>query len=575
MPIPLFWVISSRLPPPRSIGRALGWLCLLPTAASATPGAPSGSVEREPLEWSSRIRSPARAPDASTAAPAPLVLGTRDGLQVVLFPSPRPHVLRVLPAVVVVLRAGAPVPAELAVRGLHLGGRSWRWPATEPVLAAQRWATHPAVEAAEPDLLLPQRSTAFDDPDYGGQWYLERLHMESLFAVSLGTAETRVAVIDSAIEIAHPDLADAVEAPLDTIDGDEDPSPVRGEFCPDGVERICDEHGTAVSGIIAARANNGVGVVGLCAECTLVPIRLITEGETPLSADVRDFEHAIEQDAAVINNSWGFTDSTPVPRSLAAVIHRAARETRGGLGAVVVFAAGNDDRVLEDDELTGLDDILCVSAADSYGRPTAYTNRGASVDVCAPSATVTLAPGGGTLTTFGGTSAAAPVVSGIAAWALSVAPELSATELRALIIETAVQSPLITPDESGHHPIYGFGMINPEALLARLLPSLPDAGVPDATVPSGDASAPPEVENVDARSADAAAPEPEATADAGESEDATATPGGSDASSNGATCQAAIGGSAAGTKSIWALVALLVSFRRRARRQRPRACGPQ
>lgn len=500
-------------------------------------------------------------PVAAAAAPppAPLVLGTRDGLEVVLFPTPRPHVLRVLPAAVVVLRSGAPVPAELAARAESLGGRSWRLPAAEPVAEAARWAAHPAVEAADPDMLVPRRRTDFDDPGYGGQWYLEKLKAEALFAVSLGTPDTHVAVIDSATDIAHPDLVDAVSAPWDTVDEDADPSPNRGDFCPDGVNAICDEHGTAVSGIIAARANNGTGIVGLCPQCTLVPIRLISDGETPISADVRAFEHAIEQNAAVINNSWGFVEATPAPRALAAVIHRAATETRGGLGAVVVFAAGNDDRMLEDDELTGLPDVLCVSAADSYGRPTAYTNRGPSVDVAAPSATVTLAPGGGMTQTFGGTSAAAPVVSGLAAWALSVAPEMTAADLRALLVETAVQSPLITPDENGHHDVYGFGMVDPTAMLARLAPPEPDAGVlPDAAAIA------------DATPADAApqpadvGPDPSVDADAPGEADAAATTS-ARSGGGGGGCQAGVGRSGAAS-GFGALALMLLAGARRARR---------
>ncbi|MFO0003217.1 MAG: S8 family serine peptidase, partial [bacterium] len=134
-----------------------------------------------------------------------------------------------------------------------------------------------------------------------------------------------------------------------------------------------------------------------------------------------------------MNNSWGFTEAIPVPDTLAEVIRRAATEPRDGLGALVVFAAGNDNRTIEDDELQALPEVLCVSATDSYGYPTNYTNTGPSVDVAAPSATVSIAPEEGTTTTFGGTSAAAPVATGLAAWAVSQDPSLSAAELMELL----------------------------------------------------------------------------------------------------------------------------------------------
>lgn len=156
-------------------------------------------------------------------------------------------------------------------------------------------------------------------------------------------------------------------------------------------------------------------IVGLCPECSRVPIKLLGDGDTPLSTAVAAFKYAIAQNVAVINNSWGYADAADVPPPLADVLSRATTETRGGLGALVVFAAGSDDRSLRDGEMTGLPGVLCVSAVDHDGNPTNYTNFGSTVDVAAPSATVSLAPGGGTTETFGCTSAAAPVVSGLAA----------------------------------------------------------------------------------------------------------------------------------------------------------------
>jgi len=375
------------------------------------------------------------------------------------FRFARGPILQTLPAVVVTTAPGAEPPAG----AVWLGGRSWRLPtqdhqgAIDTALALQG---QPGIAAAFPDVLLPRRrASTFNDPNYAGQWYLEKLGAEALFAHSLGDPSVRVAVIDSGIDTDHPDLADAVVAPYDAWSDDDDPRPDDGEFCYGG-GGICDEHGTAVSGVIAARANNDVGIVGLCAECTLIPIKMLGEGSGALSSDIAAFEHAIAEDAAVINNSWGFTESIPVPAPLAAVIERAATEPRGGLGAVVVFAAGNDNREIDDDELQALPTVLCVSATDSYGQYTQYTNEGDAVDLSAPSATVSIAPGGELTTTFGGTSAAAPVVSGVAAWLLSVRPDLSAAEVRAILVDTAAPSPLVTHDEDGHHPIYGYGELN-------------------------------------------------------------------------------------------------------------------
>ena len=334
-------------------------------------------------------------------------------------------------------------------------------------------------ESAWVDMKLAQkaREISFEDEHFGGQWYVEYLEMEQLWEHSLGDVDTIVAIIDSGIDIYHPDLINKVIAPYDAHDDDNDPSPNPGEYCWNSDTDICDEHGTAVAGITLAQANQ-TGIVGLCPECSLVPIKMLGDTMGELSADIAAFEHAIAQDAAVINNSWGFTEVVQVPQPLREVIARAATETRGGLGSVVVFAAGNDGREVQDGELCTLPEILCVSAIDSYGRPTAYTNFGDSIDVAAPSATVSIAPNDELTTNFGGTSAAAPVVSGIASWIVSVHPEMSAQEITDLIIDTAQQSPLITPDENGHHPSYGFGIISPLTIKEVFYPVIEETEEP-------------------------------------------------------------------------------------------------
>ena len=305
-----------------------------------------------------------------------------------------------------------------------------------------------------------------------------------------------VAVIDSGIDHEHADLVDRVDAPYDALDDDFDPAPVPGDYCSGSSTAICDTHGTAVAGVMVATADNDVGIRGLCPACTLIPIRTLGGSGTSLSVIVAAFEHAIAQDASVINNSWGYGGRTSAPAPLAAVIARAYTEPRGGLGAVVVFAAGNDNRMIGDEEVCALPTVICVSAVDNYGYPTSYTNFGAAVDVAAPSATVSISPVDEYTTDFGGTSAAAPVVSGLAAWILAAAPDYSAAEVTELLITTAAESPYVTHGDDGHHDTYGHGIIDPPAILALLqnpgtTDSVPDSGAPpDAEEPVSDDGSP-------------------------------------------------------------------------------------
>ena len=328
----------------------------------------------------------------------------------------------------------------------------------------------PGVLRVEPNYRLKRkRATAFNDPLYASQWYHVTLESESLFQMTHGSPEVRVAVIDSAIELSHPEFSDAVVAPLDVYRGDEDPSPDPGDFCNDAPDSICDDHGTAVTGVIAARANNALGIVGFCATCTVIPIRLVGEFIAPISADIEAFEHAIAQDAWVINNSWGYSESLPVSETLKEVIERASTEPRNGKGAVVIFAAGNDNREIQDFELAAIEQVLSVTATDQFGNPTPYTNTGASVDLAAPSATVSTSVNADYTTSFGGTSAAAPVVAGIAALILSARPELTSEEVRILLKETAFKDGRVQFDTDGHHNTFGYGFVSPAALSEALV----------------------------------------------------------------------------------------------------------
>lgn len=352
------------------------------------------------------------------------------------------------------------------------GTQSWLIDTATPTLAVSL-ARDLSIEGWNTwvDMRLPKThfNLNITDPNYSGQWYLDTLDMPTLWTSSWGDADVRVAVIDSGIDITHPDLSSNALSPYDAFDDDEDPSPNPGEFCWSGGSSICDEHGTAVAGIAIA-SRNEAGIVGMCPNCSLIPIKMLGEGSGTLSADIASFEHAIVNNASVINNSWGYTEPIPAPQPLVDIIQRAQTETRDGKGSIVVFASGNDNREVFANELCGIEGVLCVSAIDSYGRPTAYTNYGSDVDVAAPSATVSIAPNESLTTNFGGTSAAAPVVSGLAGWILSVKPDLTQTEVVDMIVQTAEQSLLITPDENGHHDKYGYGIISPTNIHAVFFP---------------------------------------------------------------------------------------------------------
>jgi subtilisin family serine protease len=305
-----------------------------------------------------------------------------------------------------------------------------------------------------------------NDPLFAEQWFFDEQHlgMAGAWNLTRGDAETTVVVIDSGCDLSHPDLVDKLDPGLDVVDGDEDPS-----FDPSYSHAA---HGTACAGLVGASSNNGAGIAGACPECRIRCVRLLADEPMPLSAHIRAFDFALQTGAAVVSNSWGPKDPMPVFAAMRDAIDHLSDHGRGGKGAVVMFAAGNDNREIGNDEVFAVRGVTAVGAVERDGHAAWYSNRGAALDLVAPIGTVTtditgnggLAPGDYT-SMFRGTSAACPVAAGVAALLASACPELTSAEMVDVLLRSARPSPDAMPDEKGHDPVFGHGMIEPVAAL--------------------------------------------------------------------------------------------------------------
>lgn len=347
--------------------------------------------------------------------------------------------------------------------------------------------------AVEPDLAVRHRESSIsippNDERYGGQWYLERIGIEGAWQMSTGDAATTVAVIDDGCDLTHPDLEAHLLAGIDVYDDDADPSYLPNS---DG-----NSHGTACAGLVAATTDNNIGVAGTCPECTVRCIRLLGGAGSlvPLSADIMAFNFALEQNVAVVSNSWGFDHGVSVSSSLRMAVETVMREGRNGLGAVVVFAAGNDAAEIGANELQAIDGIVTVGALNNFDEAAPFSNFGASLDVTAPTGTLALdvqgsdgSAAGDYSSLFGGTSSSAPIVAGVAALILSRFPALSGDEVAELLRTSARPAPFATPDEQGHDPVYGYGVVDPTAALRAAGGDAIDAGVDAGVADSGPAA---------------------------------------------------------------------------------------
>jgi serine protease len=385
---------------------------------------------------------------------------------------------------------GAPLSAPLSAAqtpGVLSAGLRLLWvegrPGEDGLDVAVRMSRVAGVETAAPDLYLRRKRADFelppDDPRYSGQWYLADLKIEQAWEHAVGDADTSILIVDDGCDMTHPDLVGALVGGRDVIDEDDDPS-----YSPD---EPGNEHGTACAGVAAATGNNGLGIAGVCPQCSLYCVRLFESSHSlvPISADIAAFEYALDVGAAVVSNSWGFAEPGPVPALLRGAIQRLLADGRGGRGAVVVFAAGNENREIGSTELAAISGVLNVGAINNFDEAAPFSNYGASLALTAPTGSLTTDIQGtdGAHPTdytnlFGGTSAACPVVAGVAALVLSAAPELSGAEVNAALIATARPAPFATPDANNHDPLYGYGIVDPGAALRSVL------GLPEPAEPS-------------------------------------------------------------------------------------------
>jgi len=332
-----------------------------------------------------------------------------------------------------------------------------------------------ALVEALPDLYLERvhtetLDTAPNDPRYPGQWFWKLLGMEDAWKIESGRATVEVVVVDDGCDGQHPDLIDKLGPGKDVVDGDDDPS-----YAP-GISN--NSHGTSCAGLVAASTNNGIGIAGACPGCRMRCVRLLSpSGLVPTSADVETYQFVLDVNAAVVSNSWGFKTSTPVPTALAEAISQVYDQGRGGLGGLVVFAAGNDSRLLGGDELNAVRGVITVGAVNNFGELAQFSNFGPSVAVVAPTGTSTTdisgsdgSDPGDYTSSFGGTSSACPIVAGVLGLMVSAAPDKTAAELTQILVGTAKQSLFASPDATGHDDQYGFGLIQPAVALRQLIP---------------------------------------------------------------------------------------------------------
>nr|ADI22142.1 subtilisin-like serine proteases [uncultured myxobacterium HF0200_19H16] len=313
----------------------------------------------------------------------------------------------------------------------------------------------PEVQWAVPDLIYKKkRMWVPNDPWLSVQWHHDLIGAKAAWDLEKGKPEAIVAIIDSGVDMTHPDLRGKLVAPYDSLENDEDPSPGGS-----------DAHGSACAGVVGAIGDNGEGIVGVCPGCSLMPIRIMSEnGWGRYGADADAIRWAVDNGAQVLSNSWGHPEPIEIPANLEDAVLYAGNYARGGKGALLLFASGNDNRENFDYELASHPLVVSVGATTFRDTREGYSNYGPELDLVAPSASVTTDiqgeagyNSGDYSLGFGGTSAAAPVASGVAGLMVSANLDLTREELYTILTSTA--DPLEEHNQSFHERV-GHGRVN-------------------------------------------------------------------------------------------------------------------
>ena len=340
-------------------------------------------------------------------------------------------------------------------------------------------------------------TTSQSDPLYGCQWHLKNtgqfpggagmdINVESVWAAGNKGEGINVAVIDYGLDPDHEDLVDNVIASRNYVVGSGDDNPR------DDVLYHFEPHGTNVAGLIAAR-DNDIGMRGVAPRANIYAYSrnepIFTEDDLA-AAMIRDLA-----DTAVSNNSWIWHGYLHLPRRPPAVwemaVERGVTEGFDNKGIFYVFGAGNGYQSLQQANFNGAANYFAVTAAcavDYTDRRSPYSETGVNLWICAPSSgsvsgllphIATTTVGSRYVDDFGGTSAAAPIVSGVAALVRAADTDLTWRDVKLILAASARKNDRSntnwvtgaleygsTTDRYSYNHEYGFGVVDAAAAVA-------------------------------------------------------------------------------------------------------------
>jgi len=335
-------------------------------------------------------------------------------------------------------------------------------PAGQELELAKQISKLPNVRYAEPDYIV-RAFGAPNDPYFGQQWNMTIINGPAAWDVSTGVSTTVIAIVDTGIDLTHPDLAAKIVPGYDFVNNDNTAQDDNG-------------HGTHCAGIAAALSNNNVGVAGVNWQARLMPVKVLnSSGEGSDSDLAAGMIWAADHGAAVISMSLGGAGANTALQDAANYAY--------SRGVVQVAAAGNEFTAGNPVNYpAACDHVIGVAATGAQDEHAAYSNTGAYVDLAAPGGNA----GASILSTYWrsnshtyasaqGTSMAAPHVAGLAALVKAVNPALNPDQ-----IEWAMEGSAVDLGNPGRDNVFGWGRIDALAAV-RAATNPPATPTPTAT----------------------------------------------------------------------------------------------
>ncbi len=371
---------------------------------------------------------------------------------------------------------------------LDLGGGFYSLSTPGAVVAdVASWATTAAgVSYLEPDFAI-NHSLVPNDPSFSQLWGLSNtgqsggvadadIDAPEAWNVTTGSRSVVIGVIDSGVDVTHPDLAANIwrnpgEIPGNGIDDDGNGfvDDVSGwDFVSnDNTPQDGNGHGTHVAGTIGAAGNDGRGVVGVNWQVSILPLKFLSDsGSGSTAAAIAAINYATDLrtrgvNIVATNNSWGGGGYSTALRD--------AIRRHGDAGILFVAAAGNE---AANNDVTpsypanyDLPNVISVAALDRSDRLASFSNYGATtVHIGAPGVAIYSTTPGNRYASYNGTSMAAPHVAGVAGLLAAANPQATVAEIRSAILDSAVPiSSLSGRSTTG-------GRLNAAAALERIAP---------------------------------------------------------------------------------------------------------